>query len=131
MAMAVEQPAEKGGEQAKPKSPKKPKTSTTISFTSDFGEYLLRKLDKAKLGDAQASSQGDILAANIKAGAVQRLTFNAGDGEQGLEQAVKKAAMQKPKGTIHVVFDKSVPETLKSLPIVLLLTSYEDESPSD
>jgi hypothetical protein len=131
MPMAVEQPAEKGGEQAKPKSAKKPKTSTTLSFTSDFGEYLLRKLDKAKLGDTQASSQGGILTDNIKVGAVQRLTLNAGDSDQGLEQAVKKATMQKPKGTIHVVFDKSVPETLKAQSIVLLLTPYVEETPGD
>jgi hypothetical protein len=132
MPMAVEQiPAEKGGEQAKPKNVKSPKTSTTLSFTSDFGEYLLRKLDKAKLGDVQASSQSGILIDNIKVGAVQRLTLSAGDGDQGLDQAVKKAAMQKPKGTIHVVFDKSVPETLKAQPIVLLLTSYEEENPGE
>lgn len=127
MPMAVEQiPAEKGGEQAKPKSVKNPKTSTTLSFTSDFGEYLFRKLDKAKLADAQASSQGKILIDNIKVGAVQRLTLTAGNSDQGLDHAVKKAAMQKPKGTIHVVFDKTVPETLKGQPIVLLLTPYEE-----
>lgn len=111
-----------------PKSAKSTKTSTTLSFTSDFGEYLLRKLDKAKLGDAQASSQGGILTDNIKVGSVQRLTLSAGNGDQGLDQTVRKAEMKKPKGTIHVVFDKSVPETVKAQPIVLLLTAYGEEN---
>ncbi len=125
MPMAADKTlADKGEEQAKSKKVTKPSTSTTLSFTLDFSEWLLGKLEKAKLSDATAASQRNVLVENIKAGNVQRLKLSAAENENGLNNAVRKTSLQKPKGIVKVVFDKSVPDSLKAEPIVLLLTPY-------
>lgn len=105
----------------------KPKTSTSVSLTSSFSEWLLGKLDRAKLEDGQASSQAKLLIENLNADSMQRLALEAGQGEQGLTQLARKANMVKPKLTIHVVFGKAVPQELKAEPLILLLTPYEEK----
>lgn len=116
--------ADTGDEGTKSKSVNKTKTSTTLSFTLDFSDWLLSKLEKAKLSDTTAASKRDVLVANIKAGNVQRIKLSAAGNEHELNNSVRKANLQKPKGTVQVVFDKSIPDSLKTEPIVLLLTPY-------
>ena len=103
----------------------KPKTSTTLSLTTSFGDWLLGKLDRAKLDDSQAASQGRLLVEALKAGGVQRVELSGAAGDQGLSVLVRKASMSKPKLTIQVVFDKTIPPDLKSEPLLLLLTPYK------
>ncbi|MBI3346975.1 MAG: hypothetical protein HY020_07160 [Burkholderiales bacterium] len=105
-------------------APKKktPPTTTTLSLTSDFNDWLLGKLEKTTIQDAQASSQAGLLKQNLAAGAVQRLNFEG----QGLSQKWHKVSMKKPKASIHCVFGKSIPEDMKDAMIVLLLTPYAD-----
>jgi hypothetical protein len=102
----------------------KPKTSTSISLTLDFSEWLLGKLGRAKLEDSQAASQAKLFIENLNAGPVQRLALEAGQGEQGLIQLTRRASMAKPKLALLVVFSKTVPPELKNEPLVLLLTPY-------
>lgn len=104
---------------------KKPPTTTTLSLTSDFSEWLSGKLDRAHLGDAQASSQANLLKQHLAAG-IQRVGFESGDQiKASLGQAWRKASLKKPTTAIHCVFNKTLPKDLTDAMIVLLLTPYE------
>jgi hypothetical protein len=117
-----------GGEQVRKKAPK-PKTSTTLSLTVSFADWLLSKLDRVKFEDNQASMQVAALRENLKEGAVQRIALDAGQGELGLSQKTRKVGLTKPKTSIHVVFDRALPEELKNETLVLLLSPYRDATP--
>ncbi|MEW6343184.1 MAG: hypothetical protein AB1704_21195 [Pseudomonadota bacterium] len=107
-------------------SKKKPPTTTTLSFTSDFSEWLSIKMDRAQLSDAQASSQASLLKQHLTAGTVQRVSFEAGSQiAASFGQLWRKASLKKPTVAFHCVFDKTIPSDLTDAMIVLLLTPYE------
>lgn len=109
-------------------SRRKTKTTTTLSLTSDFGEWLSGKLNRAHLADIQASSQADMLRAHLTAGTVQRVSFESGDQiKTSLGRSWRKASLKNPSVTIHCVFDKAIPSDLTDPRIVLLLTPYEQQ----
>lgn len=107
-------------------SKKKPSTTTTLSLTSDFGEWLTGKLERAQLSDNQASSQANLLKQNLAAGSVQRVSFGAAQQiADSFGQPWRKVILKKPAAAIHCVFDKTMPKDLTDAKIVLLLTPYE------
>jgi len=111
-------------------SKKKPQTTTTLSLTSDFNEWLSGKLGQAQVSDFQASSQAALLKQHLDAGTVQRVNL-AAVGQQAREslgQRYRKASLKNPSIAIHCVFDKTIPADLTDAMIVLLLTSYEQHS---
>lgn len=105
---------------------RKPPTTTTLSLTSDFSEWLSSKLAATHLPDAQASNQADVLKQHLAAGTVQRLNFEVGQNKAAsLGLLWKKANLKKPTGAIHCVFDKTIPKDLTDAMAVLLLTPYD------
>jgi len=107
-------------------SKKKPQTTTTLSLTSDFAEWLAGKLERAQLPDAQAASQAKLLKEHLAAGTVQRVGFEAAQQiAASLGQLWRKATLKKPQAALHCVFDKAIPSDLTDAMIVLLLTPYE------
>jgi hypothetical protein len=111
-----------------PASKKKPQTTTTLSLTSDFSEWLSGKLDRSHLPDSQASSQANLLKQHLAAGTVQRLSFESADQiKASLGRLWRKASLKKPSAAIHCVFDKTMPKDLTDAMIVLLLTPYEQQ----
>lgn len=109
-------------------SKRKLQTTTTLSLTSDFSEWLSGKLAKAHLPDAQASGQASVLKQHLTAGTVQRLGFEVGQNKaENLGRVWRKANLKTPKAAIHCVFDKTIPKELTDAMIVLLLTPYDQE----
>jgi hypothetical protein len=103
---------------------KSTQTTTTLSLTADFNDWLLGKLEKATFTDAQTTSQSNLLKQNLAVSAVQRLKFE----DQGLSPKWTKVGLKKPKVTVHCVFGKSIPEELKDHMIVLHLVPYADSA---
>lgn len=109
-------------------SKKKPRTTTTMSMTSDFSEWLSGKLDRAHLLDAQATSQANLLRPHLAAGTIQRMAFEAGEKiAENFAQPWRKATLKKSGVAIHCVFEKTIPKDLTDAKIVLLLTPYEQQ----
>lgn len=109
-------------------SKRKLQTTTILSLTSDFSEWLSGKLAKAHLPDAQASGQASVLKQHLTAGTVQRLGFEVGQNKaENLGRVWRKANLKTPKAAIHCVFDKTIPKELTDAMIVLLLTPYDQE----
>jgi len=107
-------------------SKKKPSTTTTLSLTSDFSEWILGKLERAQLSDVQASSQANLLKQNLAAGTVQRVSFGAGQQiADSFGQPWRKVNLKRPSAAIHCVFDKVMPKNMNDAMIVLLLTRYD------
>ena len=116
-------PAAAAGAPAPAPKKKVPPTTTTLSLTGDFNDWLLTKLENSTFPDPQTHSQANLLKQNLTAGAVQRLSF---EGQTMMSQKWHKVTMKKPKAAIHCVFGKSIPEDLKEAMIVLLLVPYAD-----
>lgn len=109
-------------------SKRKPSTTTTLSLTSDFSEWLSGKLAAAHLPDAQASGQADVLKQHLAAGTVQRVGFEVGQNKAAnLGLVWRKANLKKPTAAIHCVFDKTIPKDLTDAMTVLLLTPYDQQ----
>ncbi|MBI5921284.1 MAG: hypothetical protein HY847_06495 [Betaproteobacteria bacterium] len=110
-------------------SKKKPPTTTTLSLTSHFSEWLSGKLERARLPDAQASSQNGLLMQHLTAGTAQRVCFESGDQiKASLGRLWRKASLKGPPVAIHCVFDKTIPKDLTDAKIVLLLTPYKQQA---
>lgn len=107
-------------------SKKKPQTTTTLSLTYDFSEWLSGKLNRVHLSDVQASSQANLLKQHLAAGTVQRVGFEAQQQiAASIGQTWRKASLKKPAATIHCVFGKTMPPDLTDAMLVLLLIPYE------
>lgn len=114
-----------GGAASKKKTP----TTTTLSLTSHFSEWLSGKLERAHLSDAQASSQKDLLKQHLTAGTIQRMGFESGDQiKASLGRLWRKATIKGLAVAIHCVFDKTIPKDLTDAKIVLLLTPYNPQA---
>jgi hypothetical protein len=91
--------------------------STKLSFTTEFSAWLKLKLEAAHFSDVQAKPTAQTLIKNLSADAIQRIALSS----KKTPARDMVCRFSKAGTTMHVVFGTSVPDAIKSEPLILLL----------